>query len=358
MTKTQSKTDQNKPRRLGRGLSSLISVDTPVRVEVPPSAGPNGAGKPAALAPAPAATPTPAAVPAPAPAAPTAAPTTQKNAGSGGGVQGSTLSDLQSIPVSAIEPSPFQPRRVFDDAAIERLAESIRNAGVMQPVVVRALKPGRYELVVGERRWRAARAAGLTHIPAIVRALEDEQAAEWALIENVQREDLNPMERAWALRSIAEKFDLTQADLADRVAMERPTVANLIRLTDLEKEIAELISNGSLSPGHGKALLSMPAGAARVQMARDAAAGSWTVRRLEHAAKAAGQAGKPAPAKPAANEARFAVLRDLERQISQHLGTKVAINADRKGRKGKLVIEFYGIDHFDGLLERLGMSNV
>jgi ParB family chromosome partitioning protein len=267
------------------------------------------------------------------------------------------LSDLSSIEVVMIDPSPYQPRKVMDDGALGRLAESIRRTGVLQPVLVRPLRAGRFELVAGERRWRAAKMAGLTHVPAIVRSLSDEQAAEHALVENVQREDLNPMERAWALRSLGERFGLTAAQLAERVGLERPTVANLIRLTELEPEIAGMISAGELSAGHGRALLSMAAGEARLGLARRAARETMSVRELERIAPSLTTPITVKASKPGVgmDDARLAVLADLQRQIGQQLGTKVSIITDRKGKKGRITMEFYGLDHFDALLSKLGV---
>lgn len=302
-----------KSRRLGRGLSSLIN--SPVIVETAPS------------------------------------PEAQSNT-----EHTPTTAPAASIAVGAISVSPFQPRRIITEEALNHLAESIQRAGVMQPIIVRPLGGGGFELVAGERRWRAAKKIGLTTIPAIVRELSDADAAEWALVENIQREDLNPMERAWALRQMQEKFGLTQAQLAERVSLERSTVANLIRLTDLEPEIAEMIVKGEISAGHGRALLALPAGAPRIGIAKAAAVGGWSVRRIEQAVHRPDEA-IPEVAKNVIEDAtgREAVLRDLERQISQQLGTKVIINTDKQGKKGKLMIEFYGLDHFDGLLIRMGI---
>jgi ParB family transcriptional regulator, chromosome partitioning protein len=302
-----------KSRRLGRGLSSLIN--SPVIVESP------------------------------------SAPETQHNT-----EHNPITSPAASIAVNSISVSPFQPRRVITEEALNHLAESIQRAGVMQPIIVRPRSGGGFELVAGERRWRAAKKVGLATIPAIVRELSDADAAEWALVENIQREDLNPMERAWALRQMQEKFGLTQAQLAERVSLERSTVANLIRLTDLEPEIAEMIVKGEISAGHGRALLALPAGAPRIGIAKAAAVGGWSVRRIEQAVQRPDEA-IPEVAKNVIEDAtgREAVLRDLERQISQQLGTKVIINTDKQGKKGKLMIEFYGLDHFDGLLIRMGI---
>jgi ParB family chromosome partitioning protein len=198
-------------------------------------------------------------------------------------------------------------------------------------------------------------AAGLETIPALVRDLTDEQAAEWALVENIQREDLNPMDRAFALKAMSERFKLTQEELARRVGLERPSVANLLRLTELEPAIADLIAKGVLTQGHGKALLSVPAGEKRERLAKLAAMMHWSVRRMEQ--EAAVLAKKPGVPLPADASPRAAVLRDLERRIGEHLGTKVAIVTDRQGKRGRMMIEFYGLDHFEDLLTRLGVHS-
>lgn len=300
-----------KPKRLGRGLSSLVAME-PIAITVesptPTSAHPN------------------------------------------------TLSDVTYVDLSLVTPSPFQPRRVMDDAALTRLADSIRRSGLLQPVLVRRSGSG-YELVAGERRWRAAKIAGLNRIPALVRELSDEAAAEHAIVENVQREDLNPMERGWALRSLGEKFGVPQAQLAERVGLERSTVANLIRLTELEPEIAAMISAGELTAGHGKALLAVAAGEPRIALARTAARDQVSVRELERMTQTRAVRLSPeAVGGGKSDDARLAVLADLQRQIGQQLGTKVTIVTDRRGKKGKITLEFYGLDHFDALMTRLGVK--
>lgn len=306
-------TPKHPTRRLGRGLSSLVSAG-PITVEAPPPENP-----------------------------------AQVNTKQDVTLRGGVL----DLPLDRITPSLHQPRKHLDEAALARLAESVRQHGVLQPVVVRRGAGDMYELIAGERRWRAAQLAGLRSIPAVVKEVGESQAAELALIENVQREDLNPMERAWALRTLCERFGLTQQDAAERVGFERSSIANLIRLTELEPDIAELIASGKLSPGHGKALLQTSAGASRVALARRAAAEEWNVRRLEDATRNAA----PFPKKKPADENRDAVLRDLERRISQHLGTKVRIKADRSGKKGTLTFDFYSLDHFDSLMMRLGIND-
>jgi ParB family transcriptional regulator, chromosome partitioning protein len=325
---SRGQSDSTKPRRLGRGLSGLLNLQQPVQV-APPSMQPES---------------------------PESQPETVNVP------KTSSLSDVVSVPLAAIRVSPYQPRRSFDESALSQLAASIKQSGVMQPILVRPVSPAlglvRFELIAGERRWRAAELAGLESLPAIVRELSNETAAEWALIENVQREDLNPMDRAFALRSLVEKFNLTQEQLGERLGLERSTIANLLRLATLQPEIAELISAGKLSGGHGKALLSIQNLSKRVEIAKLAAQFGWSVRKIEQIAteissgptsnNPLSSAGEPNP--------RQAVLRDLERQIGAHLGTKVHINTDAAGKRGRLVIEFYGLDHFDGVLNKLGFS--
>ncbi|GJQ28986.1 MAG: chromosome partitioning protein ParB [Phycisphaerae bacterium] len=251
----------------------------------------------------------------------------------------------------------------MDEKALARLADSIKRSGVLQPILVRRVgSSGGYELVAGERRWRAAVLAGFREIPAIVQSLSDEEAAEHSLVENVQREDLNPMDRAWALRKLGERFGLTQSQLAERVGLERSSVANLIRLTELEPEIAGMIADQRLTAGHGKALLGAPAGTARVALARKAAEFEMSVRSLENliqtgdAAESGAGVFKGQQPTNTKDEARLAVLADLQRQIGQQLGTKVNIVTDRRGKRGRIIMEFYGLDHFDSLMSRLGVK--
>jgi ParB family chromosome partitioning protein len=265
------------------------------------------------------------------------------------------LSDLSSIAVRDIVPSPYQPRREIDPLQLQALADSIRESGVIQPILVRRIPNSagvnpRYELIAGERRWRAATAAGLLEIPAIVKDVTDEQAAECALIENIQREDLNPMDRAWAVRALCERFNLSHDQLSKKIALDRSTIANLVRLTELEPEIAEMIARSKISAGHGRALLGVPTGSKRIELARLASGFAWSVRKLEAAVR---QAQRPDPTPD--RSPRDAVLRDLERQIGEHLGTKVHIQADKHGKRGRMTFEFYGLEHFDALLTKLGI---
>jgi ParB family chromosome partitioning protein len=213
----------------------------------------------------------------------------------------------------------------------------------------------KYELIAGERRWRAAQLAGLQAIPVIIKRLSDEEAAEWGLVENIQREDLNAMDRAVALKGLMQRFGLTQEAIAQKVGLDRSSVANLIRLCDLEPSLTALIAAGKLTAGHGKALLAMPAGEARVNAGTLAANFGWSVRRLEQAGQDAANALEEAKTESPEQRQRNAVLRDLERQLGQHLGTKVSILTDPNGKRGRMIVEFYGLDHFDGLLTKLGM---
>lgn len=265
---------------------------------------------------------------------------------------------IRRLRIWSIRPNPQQPRKKMEQPALASLAASIRTAGVMQPVLVRRSTDGAewdWELVAGERRWRAGALAGLEEIPAIVVDLTDQEAAEWAIVENVQREDLDPMERGWAFRNLVERYGLSQGEVGARVGMERSSVANLIRLTELESEVQELIASGALSAGHGKALMGMAAGEARVALARRAARESWSVRETERkcavgesadGGDGAGGAGGRTAASP--------TVTDLERQLSEYLGTKVKLRTDRTQRRGKMVVDFYDVEHFEGIMKRIG----
>jgi ParB family chromosome partitioning protein len=231
----------------------------------------------------------------------------------------------------------------------------------MQPIVVRRVSGGGYELVAGERRWRAARLAGLDRVPALVRALSDEESAEWGFVENVQREDLNPMERAHGLRAIAERFSLAHAELGERVGLERSTVANLIRLTELEDEIQAMVGEGKLSMGHARALLGCAAGDVRMRLARRASEESWSVRRIEEAARnsvlAADSKNATAQGANAGRTQRAAILEDLERRIAAHLGTKARISLRAKGNRGQMIVEFFSLEHFEDVMRRIGLPD-
>lgn len=386
-----SSSKRKKPR-LGRGLSSLIGVGSPVQVEFPdanadakPNPESNGGAPPAGAAPGPAhADPAPSAMQQGQPAsAPQPTPLEP----------GQEL--VRHLAIAAIRPNPLQPRRVFREEALKELADSIRRAGVMQPIVVREVAPHRagsggppandspgnarsaprtpsnspagvhtvqYELIAGERRWRAAALAGLQRVPAVVRDVSDEVSAEWALIENVQREDLGPLEKGEAFRLLSERFGLTQDEIATRVGLDRSSVSNLIRLTELEEEIRAMLDSGELGLGHGKALLAFAPGPRRVKLARQAARDGLSVRSLEEAVRAGGEALMDVVrrAEREMNDmderGRPASIRELEKQLGEHLGTKVKIKGGRDWKRGKIVIEFFDLDQFDGLMEKFGFQ--
>ncbi|MFG0325771.1 MAG: ParB/RepB/Spo0J family partition protein [Phycisphaerales bacterium JB037] len=295
----------------------------------------------------------------------------RSRAGASADAASAGLSGLQRIPVDRVVPSPFQPRTESGAGSLAQLAESIKQSGVIQPIVVRVVDGGggaaTYELVAGERRWRASRLAGMSVIPAVVRELTDEQAAEWALVENIQREDLNPMERGRALAALVSRFGLTQEEVGRKVAMERSSVTNLIRLTELEPEIQELLSKGAIGMGHGKALLGVQPGPKRVALAQRAAKDGWTVRMLETHARGAKPVEDPTAeglqsgngrvqSGDSAEDGRRVALEDLEKQIGDALGTKVRISTDKTGTRGSMTIRFYGLEHFDGLVAKMGVE--
>src|SRR3954469_3262585 len=245
--------------------------------------------------------------------------------------------ELREIPVELIAPNPRQPRQHFDEATLAALAESVRQRGVLQPVLVRPVTGGTYELVAGERRWRAAGLAGLETIPALVRARDNAQALEVALIENMAREDLNPVEEARACAALVEELGLTREEVGRRVGRSRVAVSNLLRLLDLPDEALALLERGELSEGHGRALLLAGDHADRRRLARDAVAGEWSVRTVEAKARAAGKSGAPG-ARGGGNVARLhpdqaeaaEVIADA---LGAVLGTEVTVRPAGTGYK-------------------------
>ena len=264
---------------------------------------------------------------------------------------------LRTLPVDALAPGKYQPRKTMDDAKLAELAESIRAQGVIQPIVVRMVGGGRagktYEIIAGERRWRASRLAGLAEIPVVVREADDRTVVAMALIENIQREDLNPLEEAQALQRLIDEFDLTHAQAAEAVGRSRAAVSNLLRLLELPADIRVLVESRALEMGHARALLTL-APAAAIALARQAADNGWSVREVEHrvqqlaAGKLPATGGKTAAAKPKPQ----ADIASLERELSESLGTKVNVMHGRGGR-GRLVIHYSDLESLDGVLERL-----
>lgn len=262
--------------------------------------------------------------------------------------------ELRQVPVGLIGPNPHQPRRHFDEEALTALAASLEERGVLQPVLVRPLPGGRYELIAGERRWRAAQLAQLEQIPAIVRRHDDAASLELAVIENMAREDLNPLEEARACLALVEELGLTREDVGRRVGRSRVAVSNLIRLLDLPDEALALIERGSLSEGHGRALLLAKDHDARRRLARDAAAAGWSVRQLEQRARAAEEAGTDAPARrPAAlHPDQAAAVERLSDAFERAFGTQVQVAAQGDGYR--LQLAFESLDEALELAQRLG----
>jgi ParB family chromosome partitioning protein len=255
---------------------------------------------------------------------------------------------LENLPVGSIRPGKYQPRRHFDDGALEELAASIKTQGLIQPIVVRDAGRGQYELIAGERRWRAAQKAGLAQIPAVVRDIPAQSALAVALIENIQREELTALEEAQALRRLIDEFKLSQQQAADAVGRSRAAVANLLRLLDLPEEIRDLLDEGRIEMGHARALLTLPAPRA-IALAEKAADHEWSVRELEQAVRLA-QLPKGNGAKRARDVDPD--IASLERELSGNLGTRVEI-AQGRGKRGKLVIHYHDHDALEGILEKL-----
>jgi ParB family chromosome partitioning protein len=259
---------------------------------------------------------------------------------------------LRHLPVDALSPGKYQPRKTMDQGKLAELAESIKAQGVIQPIVVRDLGGHRYEIIAGERRWRASQLAGLAEIPVVLREVDDRTVVAMALIENIQREDLNPLEEATALQRLIDEFDLTHAQAADAVGRSRAAVSNLLRLLELPKEIRALVDTRALEMGHARALLTL-APAAAIALARQAAELGWSVREVEHRVQqlASGKVPAAAKAKPAKLRPQ-ADIATLERELSESLGTVVNVLHGRAGR-GRLVIHYSDLQSLDGVLDRL-----
>lgn len=249
--------------------------------------------------------------------------------------------DLRRLPVDLIAPNPQQPRRAFDESALEALAGSLRERGVLQPVLVRPVAGGTYELVAGERRWRAAQLAGLETIPAIVRERDDAESLQAALIENMAREDLNPVEEARACAALVEELGLTRETVGLRVGRSRVAVSNLLRLLDLPDEVLELLERGDLSAGHGRALLLAGDHADRRSLARSAAAEGWSVRTLETRARAASEtAPEKRPAKkPTAHPDQQAAAAEIADALGDALGVDVSVRPRGGGYRVELAFD-------------------
>jgi ParB family chromosome partitioning protein len=296
---------------LGRGLGALIREPEVAPQAIPPST-PTGAA--AAVAPA--------------------------QSVAGGPLQ---------IDIDLIDPSPYQPRTRFAEAGIEELAQSIRASGIIQPLVVRKIG-ARYQLIAGERRWRAAQRAQLLRVPVVLREVSDEQALELTLVENIQREDLNPIEQARAFDRLMEEFHLTQDEVASKTGKDRATVANSVRLLSLEEPLLLWIEEGKITAGHGRALLAVEDRKLRQDLAQKASRGKLTVRQLERMAtrRSRGRVRQTQVA-DAYDPNRQAALDELQKEI----GTRVTLHMPTKGHAGQLILEFYDEEQLNGLYERL-----
>lgn len=307
----QSQPNSTKPKsRLGRGLSSLISVsDLPVEAELP--------APPAATAPQPQSVP---------------------------------VSPME-IPLDQIAPNPHQPRRQMNETSLAELAASIKSSGLIQPVIVRKTETG-YQLIAGERRLRAAKLAGLTTLPALVRDVDGFTQAQMALIENIQREDLNPIDRALAYRALISQLGLTQQELAIRLGEDRSSITHYVRLLELAEPVREQVRNGMLSLGHAKLLGGVTDILEQQRLAELCVTQELSVRNLERLLASGTPAVPPVAGDPKAPSAHYA---DLERHIARQLGLRVQVRGGKKGR-GRLVIHYGSLDQFDDLMSRLGVK--
>jgi ParB family chromosome partitioning protein len=282
---------------------------------------------------------------APAPAAPPAADARRADADRRDGTR--------TVAIEDVHPSPTQPRTRFDDARLEELAASIRTQGIIQPLIVRVRAGGGYELIAGERRWRAAQRAGLHEVPAVIRDVAPTQAFEMALVENLQREDLNPLEEAAGYERLAAEFGYTQEQLADRVGKDRSTVANALRLLRLPDAVRGLLAEGRLSMGHARALLGLDSAAAMERLARRSIAQDLSVRKVEELVRRERDgASVPARQPTAARTATSTGARDLGLRLTRALATRVEVIEAGPGR-GQIAIHYHSLDQLDALLERL-----
>lgn len=310
---------------LGKGLSALIREPEAQQpnAPAPPASPANTAGTAAAVAPARASEPS-----AHSPQAVT------------------QTSGVLQIDIDLVDPSPYQPRTRFSTEALDELANSIRQTGIIQPIVVRRKGSQRYELLAGERRWRASQLAGLHRVPAIVHDVPDEKAIEITLVENLQREDLNPIEQATAFDRLIQEFHLTQEEAAQRTGKDRVSVSNALRLLRLDKPVRQLVEEGRLSAGHARALLAIEDEKLRLETAKRAARGSLTVRQIERFAsktKRRARQGTDAAQTPEIDANTRAAIEELQRV----LGARVTLNPYHNGRPGQLVIEYYNVGDLD-----------
>ncbi len=256
--------------------------------------------------------------------------------------------ELQNLPIGKVEPRRDQPRAVFDEQALQELADSIAQYGLIQPITVRKLDSGYYQIIAGERRWRAARLAGLTEVPVRVLEADDRRTAELALVENLQREDLNPIEEARGFRALMTEYGLTQEDAARSVGKSRPAVANAMRLLSLTPEVLELVEKGTLSAGHARALVPVLDPKLQLAAAREVAEKGLSVRQTEQLAARLLRKPKEEPVKSGISVDYCAEVGD---RLSKSLGRRVKLIDGKKA--GRIVLEFYGADDREALIEKL-----
>lgn len=319
---------KNKPR-LGRGLSSLLSsANFPVEAELPAEQVEKAADG-AASTPAPSRTPT-------APPEPAAV----------------TDGGILQVPLEAIVPNPHQPRKQMNEASIAELAASLKSTGLIQPIVVRKAGDG-YQLIAGERRWRAAKLAGLVTVPAILRDVDSFSQAQMALVENVQRENLNPIDRAQAYRTLMGQLGLTQSELAGRLGEERSGIANHLRLLDLAEPVQKFVSDSLITLGHAKILAGVSDPAEQTRLANLVVNQGLSVRNLERLLQDSTRPTAPPVTTASAGSAHY---KDLEKSLSSQLGLRVQLRAGAKKGRGKLILHYGTLDQFDDLLGRLGVK--
>ncbi|WP_444943228.1 ParB/RepB/Spo0J family partition protein [Microbulbifer sp. ZKSA006] len=258
--------------------------------------------------------------------------------------------ELKELPIEFLQRGRYQPRRDFPQESLQELADSIRAQGIMQPIVVRPVGEQSYEIIAGERRWRAAQLAGLDKVPTLVRSVSDEAAIAMALIENIQREDLNPVEEAVALKRLQDEFKLTQQEVADAVGKSRTAVTNLLRLLNLSEEVRTFLERGDLELGHAKALLGL-SGATQRSAARQVVERSLTVRQTEALVRRLQQPAAPAPEKPKPDPN----IRRLTERLAEKVGVPVSIDHNEKG-SGRLVLKYTTLEELDGILAHLGYA--
>ncbi len=263
------------------------------------------------------------------------------------------LSDsFRELAIDQVSPNPYQARTVWNEQDLIELADSIKANGIIQPIIVRPFQ-GSYQLIAGERRFRAAQMAGLTKVPALVRAVTEDQLFEWSLVENIHRRDLNPIERAKAYQRYLSAFSLTQAEASQRLGEDRSVIANHLRLLDLPDDLRQMLVDGQITTGHARAILSLPNDELRRKLANRAMTGRLSVREVERLVrKYLTEDGNGQPK----TRGKPAHIVDLEDKLCRHLGTRVQIDARKNGQRGKIVIDFDSLDEFDRITEALGLA--